>query len=82
MNVPFVLRTTDAAWAARHNGTDAGDGRVTVMLPAETVETVTLAGADWLRHTFADRPADFGYATVMCPVKWVTPDDNPTGGLS
>jgi hypothetical protein len=72
MNVPFILRTTDAAWTARHNGADAGDGRVTVMLPADQVEITRFAGTDWLKHKFADCPKDIPNALVLCPLKWVT----------
>jgi hypothetical protein len=69
--VRFALRTTDAAWIERHNGSADEDGRVFVTLPAAEVEEVRFAGKDWLRHKFADCPRDFPNALVMCPAKWV-----------
>lgn len=69
--VPFILITSDAAWIKRHNGVTDPDGRVTVMLPADQVETITFAKNLWLRHKFADCPKDFEYSLVMCPLKWV-----------
>lgn len=67
----FALRTRDAAWIRRHNGHTDDDGRVHVTLPAAKVEKIKFAGKDWLRHKFADCPADFPNSLVMCPAQWV-----------
>lgn len=65
----FVLRTSDAAWIKRHNGTVDSDGKVTVEVPA--VDHVKFAGHDWIRHTFTDVPRDAQNGSIMCPVAWV-----------
>lgn len=71
--VPFKLITNDQTWIASHDGHPDGHGHITVMLPADQVEQVEFAKRDWLRHTFATRPRDVPSATVMCPVKWISP---------
>ena len=68
---PFALRTTDAAWIRRNHGTVDDTGRVTVLVPADQVEALTFAGAEMLRHRFADCPRDMANAHVMCPAAWV-----------
>jgi len=67
--VDFALRTSDAAWIKRHNGTTDDKGRVHVQVPASQVEGVKL-GVDMLRHRFADAPRDSD-RVVLCPAKYV-----------
>lgn len=68
---PFTLRTSDSTWIKRNKGTVDSDGRVTVLVPADQVEALKFAGADMLRHQFADCPRDMANAHVMCPAVWV-----------
>jgi hypothetical protein len=66
----FAIRTRDAAWIARNNGTTDADGRTTIKVPADRVEHVTICGNDMLRTTLADCPSDFARLAV-CPAAWV-----------
>lgn len=65
----FVLRTTDAAWIKRNNGTVDNDGKVAVEV--DTVEPVKFAGGDWIRHRFTDVPRDAANGSIMCPASWI-----------
>jgi hypothetical protein len=67
----FALRTHDAKWITRNNGTLDEAGRVVVMIPAGEIEAVQNGPAPMLRHVFRDRPKDFPDGTVMCPAMWV-----------
>lgn len=68
----FALRTDDAAWIKRNAQISVGeDGLVWVYVPAAEVERFNRMGKPWLRHTFADVPADALNATISCPVAWI-----------
>lgn len=73
------VRTTDAAWAARH-GRPAVNGRTAVTVPS--IERFTHCGADMVRfdmEAVAPRmPADWWNRWTACPAVWVT----PLGGAS
>lgn len=72
MLTTFALRTEDADWIERNNATrDEQTQRVSVQVPAGDVEHVKFAGRDWLRHHFADAPADAANPWLMCPAEWV-----------
>ena len=68
---PFALRTSDSAWIERNKGQVDKYGRITVLVPANEIETVKMAGNDWLRHHFTDCPRDMANPWIMCPAKWV-----------
>lgn len=66
--VAFSLRTDDTEWIKRHALIPVGeDGLVWVYVPAAEVERFDRMGRSWLRHTFADVPADALNATISCP---------------
>jgi hypothetical protein len=67
----FALRTDDADWIERNDATIDETGRVFVQVPADEVEKITVSGRPWLRHTFADVPADAMNAATSCPAEWV-----------
>jgi hypothetical protein len=67
----FALRTDDAAWIARNHATIGEAGRVLVQVPAAEVEAFTRMGRPWIRHVFADVPADAINAAISCPAAWV-----------
>lgn len=69
---PFALRTSDQAWIKRNGGVVDSDGRVTVQVPADEIETFTFCGKTHLSHTFRDIPKDFGNGAVGCPAAWVS----------
>lgn len=71
MMTPFAIRTTDTAWIKRNHATTGNAGRVLVQVPAEQVEKITFCGKPWLRHRFADVPADSQNASIMCQAAWV-----------
>ena len=68
--VAFALRTDDTAWVTRNHGIIWENGRVFVQVPAAEVERFDRMGRPWLRHTFADVPADALNATISCPAVW------------
>ena len=69
----FALRTDDAAWIGRNSEISVSqDGLVYVYVPAAEVERFDRMGRPWLRHTFADVPADALNATISCPAAWVS----------
>ena len=67
----FAVRTDDAAWIARNHGTTDDAGRVLVQVPAAEVERFDRMGRPWLRHIFADAPADALNSAISCPAVWV-----------
>ncbi len=68
----FALRTDDADWITRNHGiADPETARTFVQVPATEVERFDRMGRPWLRHTFADVPADALNATISCPAVWV-----------
>jgi len=69
--ITFALRTDDTAWITRNHGTIGEAGRVFVQVPADQAETFTRMGRQWLRHVFADVPADALNAAISCPLAWV-----------
>jgi hypothetical protein len=68
--IRFAVRTDDTAWTARNHGTIEA-GRVIVQVPASEVAKITSCGRPMLMHTFADKPADAGNATIRCLATWV-----------
>jgi hypothetical protein len=69
----FAVRTDDAAWIERNAQISVGeDGLVWVYVPAAEVERFDRMGRPWMRHTFADVPADALNATISCPASWVS----------
>jgi hypothetical protein len=70
MTTTFALRTSDTDWIERNNATTDETGRVFVQVPAGEVEKITSFGRPWLRHTFADVPADAMNAAIRCPAEW------------
>jgi hypothetical protein len=66
----FAVRTDDAAWVTRNHGVTDAAGRVLVQVPAAEVERFERMGRPWIRHTFADVPADALNATISCPAAW------------
>ena len=63
----LALRTDDTAWIARNHGTTDPDGKTFVKVPAAKVEQFTRMGKPWIRHIFADVPADALNAAISCP---------------
>ena len=62
----FALHTEDRAWTRRNHGTTDEAGRIVVQVPAAEVTKITSCGRAFLMHTFADKPADAGNATIRC----------------
>ena len=67
----FALRTEDQDWITRNHGVTGEAGRVFVQVPADSIKRFDRMGRPWLRHVFADVPADALNAAISCPAAWV-----------